>query len=153
MTRASMIGEARKRSNTVKIHRTASSGVSAFDADRSKGVDWDKVGLHALHARAENSAAEFLYLRASGCVEVDGVSDLEEMEDLHSSLVNLGLRHNERQNLLALTSAVLLLGQIRFVEKGGFEGGSKVDSDGSRWVLAWLLAWLLACLLASEMLR
>ena len=60
-------------------------------------------------------------ISASGCVEVDGVSDLEEMEDLHSSLVNLGLRHNERQNLLALTSAVLLLGQIRFVEKGGFD--------------------------------
>ena len=40
--------------------------------------------------------------------------------------MNLGLKPSERQNTLGLTCSVLLLGQLKFEEKSGFAGGSKV---------------------------
>jgi prophage antirepressor-like protein len=42
----------------------------------------------------------------------------------------LGLKAEERNNLLGLTAAVLNLGQLRFSAKGGFEGGSQVEQPG-----------------------
>mmetsp|Transcript_27438 Transcript_27438/g.32442 ORF Transcript_27438/g.32442 Transcript_27438/m.32442 type:complete len:2067 (+) Transcript_27438:95-6295(+) len=106
---------------SVVLHRTASSGISSlYDATKHIGLNWAKTHL------GNRPCEEYTYLNQSGCVSIDGVSDLEEMEDLYSSLVNLGLRQDERQSLLGLTAAVLLLGQLQFAEKGGFSGGSQL---------------------------
>jgi len=45
----------------------------------------------------------------------------------YAALVNLGLKAEERQELIDNTAATLLLGQLRFVDKSGFEGGSMVE--------------------------
>jgi hypothetical protein len=50
--------------------------------------------------------------------------------------VNLGLDPGERQNTLALTCSVLLLGQLKFEEKSGFAGGSKVVMEDETVVKA-----------------
>jgi myosin heavy subunit len=94
---------------------------SMYDATKHIGLNWSKTHL------GSRQAQDYFYLNQSGCVEIEGISDADEMEDLYSSLVNLGLRHDERQSLLGLTAAVLLLGQLKFTEKGGFSGGSQLQ--------------------------
>ena len=124
MMSASTRSKASSQSQSQSQSQSAAAALSAeMLRQGAGGVDWAAMGLVQEGTGLGGGAADYLYLSGSGCVEVEGVSDLDEMEDLTASLVNLGLRVDERQNLLALTSAVLLLGQLRFKEKvGGWIG-------------------------------
>eukprot|EP01090_Pellita_catalonica_P010685 TRINITY_DN2211_c0_g1_i3.p1 TRINITY_DN2211_c0_g1~~TRINITY_DN2211_c0_g1_i3.p1 ORF type:complete len:1734 (-),score=312.63 TRINITY_DN2211_c0_g1_i3:863-6064(-) len=67
---------------------------------------------------------DYNYLNQSGCTTADGIDDVKEWKDLRSAMVALELGEENVDNLLKIVSSVMLLGNLKFTEKG--DGGSDV---------------------------
>jgi len=59
----------------VAVGHSPKSIAAIAKQDKKNGCDWASTGLLG-------AADDYLYLQKSGCIEVDGVSDVDEMEDL-----------------------------------------------------------------------
>ncbi|GBG31708.1 Myosin-6 [Hondaea fermentalgiana] len=85
------------------------------------------------HLSASDEPEDFTFLNAGGCYDRrDGVSDAEQLAVTKRSMAIMGLRDEERIDVLKVVAIVLHLGNIIFVDaKGGDQDapGSTVDSS------------------------
>ena len=86
---------------------------------------------------AKQQPSAFEYLNRSGCVAIDGVDDLAEYHEMHDALSVLGFTPDAQREVLAILTAILQLGCVRFVESsggggdaGGAGGGGGGDAGG-----------------------
>jgi myosin heavy subunit len=56
----------------------------------------------------------FAYLNKSGCIEVDGVDDLRDFEEVKEAMVKLSFREDEIESVFQLIAAILQMGNIEF---------------------------------------
>ena len=75
----------------------------------------EKVGL------SRELMEESRYLKGSGCLEVMGVDDGKEFEEMMEAMDCLGFKEEEKEWVLETTAGVLWLGNVEF--KGGNEKG------------------------------
>jgi len=66
------------------------------------------------------SAEYFYYLNQSGCYEVDGTDDKAEFQETVQAMGVIGLSPDDQQMVLQITSSILHLGNISFVENGNY---------------------------------
>ena len=59
-----------------------------------------------------------MFLAMSGCIDVDTVDDMEDFRAVKEALATLQFSSQEQDNIWALTSAVLALGNIEFRSTG-----------------------------------
>jgi myosin heavy subunit len=64
------------------------------------------------------SIESYLYLNQSGCMEIDGVDDTEEFNEVAKALAQLSFSQQEIDSLFQLTAGVLQVGNITFQSTG-----------------------------------
>jgi myosin heavy subunit len=78
--------------------------------------------------RLENPQ-DYNYLNQSGCIQVDGMDDVREFEDVMTALKKLDFSDDEIMNMWKVAAAVLHCGNIKFDPNGAdactIHGGSK----------------------------
>jgi len=71
----------------------------------------------------------FYYLNQSGCYTVDGTDDQAEFQDVLEAMQVIGLSGEDQRSVLQVTSAVLHLGNISFIEGGRNEEAVPENQD------------------------
>ena len=61
---------------------------------------------------------DYYYLSQSGCIDVDGVNDSEEYEEVRKAMEALGFEQNEIDQLITICAGVLNIGNITFTATG-----------------------------------
>eukprot|EP00775_Hariotina_reticulata_P008956 gene8956-9132_t len=92
-----------------------------------KGVR-DKALREAL--RLPNRPSDFHYLSKSGCVEIDGVDDAANFEEVCAALADIGVTDQELSDLLAALSGIMWLGNLK-VDSAYFDEASKIRADAA----------------------
>eukprot|EP00742_Colponemidia_sp_Colp-10_P007885 GILJ01008504.1.p1 GENE.GILJ01008504.1~~GILJ01008504.1.p1 ORF type:complete len:1249 (+),score=197.00 GILJ01008504.1:364-3747(+) len=64
-------------------------------------------------------AADFHYLKQGDCVAFDGVSDVEEFQNLRQAMESLGISREEISSVFSVLAGILHLGNVEFVQKEG----------------------------------
>ena len=75
--------------------------------------------------------ATYSYTNQSGCISIDGMDDGKEFEDVQSAMNNLGFQPAEKENIFAVTAAVLHIGNIMFDPIEGENGHQSAISSAS----------------------
>jgi len=78
-----------------------------------KGLDSQSKKKYRL-----KSVTDYHYLNQSGCVDIDGVSDEEEFEEVSKALDSLGFTKPEIDQLFTVCAGVLAIGNITFQSTG-----------------------------------
>lgn len=65
-----------------------------------------------------SSAADYRYLTAGQCLEVEGMDDKANFLEVLNSFESLGFTKEDRESILSLLAAILKLGNIKYVETG-----------------------------------
>ncbi|CBK23300.2 uncharacterized protein [Blastocystis hominis] len=77
------------------------------------------------------SAADYRYLTAGQCLEVEGMDDKANFLEVLNSFESLGFSQEDRESVLSLLAAILKLGNIKYEETGGasLHPGSSISNE------------------------
>lgn len=76
-------------------------------------------------------AMEYAYLNTSGCVQVQGMDDAKEFEEVQAAMKMLNISQETSMSMFKLVSAVLMLGNVKFKPVPSADSESMVDPASS----------------------
>ena len=77
------------------------------------------------------------YLRKSKCLEVSGIDDLADFEDVMKAMDTIRVAEDDRDNIFRVLATILWLGNVSFVEDD--QGNAAIRDPGNTQYVAYLL--------------